>query len=217
MTEYDYSPEAVEHYKEKQRVVGRWVAETQRHHPQNPFTHTPSVRQEPKRSNTYTSGSRRPSSSSARPTPGSRRSSTDQARPRRSQSRQPHRAQTLPVVHTTQTPRAVAAPQPQQQQVYYRPQQVYAPAAAQVRRIILPVFIIPDPIKSACLRLSTAAVLLRPSAATKEGRSDAHHGVHRCQHRQKTGAPEHPPSLEPQIAAAFLLVRRLPLTLLPRR
>jgi hypothetical protein len=41
MTEYDYSPEAAERYKAKLRSIGKWVHETERHAPANPFMPSP--------------------------------------------------------------------------------------------------------------------------------------------------------------------------------
>ena len=44
MTEYDFSPEAVDAYVKKQQKIGRWVNDTKRHPPANPFTPaTPAV------------------------------------------------------------------------------------------------------------------------------------------------------------------------------
>jgi hypothetical protein len=44
MTEYDFSPEAVDAYVKKQHKIGRWVNDTKRHPPANPFTPaTPAV------------------------------------------------------------------------------------------------------------------------------------------------------------------------------
>lgn len=44
MTEYDYSPEAIDAYVKKQQKIGRWVNDTKRHPPANPFTPaTPAV------------------------------------------------------------------------------------------------------------------------------------------------------------------------------
>lgn len=43
MTEYDYSPEAYDRYKAKLRSIDRWVHETERHEPANPFMPTPGM------------------------------------------------------------------------------------------------------------------------------------------------------------------------------
>ncbi|ESK91067.1 hypothetical protein Moror_1162 [Moniliophthora roreri MCA 2997] len=40
MTEYDYSPGAIERYQEKLRSIGRWAEETSHHRPANPYLPT---------------------------------------------------------------------------------------------------------------------------------------------------------------------------------
>ncbi|KAF9041740.1 hypothetical protein BDZ89DRAFT_1156371 [Hymenopellis radicata] len=114
MTEYDYSPEAVERYKDKQRSVHRWAVETSRHNPANPIT----LSKTPQRSHTYSGGTHRRSSSSSRPSssarPQPRRSSTDNSRSgHRSPPRQPTRSYTTPPVIPVQPYQSYAyQPQP---------------------------------------------------------------------------------------------------------
>ncbi|KAF5388951.1 hypothetical protein D9757_005046 [Collybiopsis confluens] len=43
MTEYDYSPEAYDRYKAKLRSIDRWVHNTERYEPANPFMPTPAM------------------------------------------------------------------------------------------------------------------------------------------------------------------------------
>ncbi|KAF9065473.1 hypothetical protein BDP27DRAFT_1404801 [Rhodocollybia butyracea] len=43
MTEYDYSPEAAERYQAKLHSIGRWVHETERYEPVNPFVLSPAA------------------------------------------------------------------------------------------------------------------------------------------------------------------------------
>ncbi|KIK62822.1 hypothetical protein GYMLUDRAFT_72547 [Collybiopsis luxurians FD-317 M1] len=75
MTEYDYSPEAYERYKAKLRSIDRWVQDTEKYEPANPFMPTPALgpvrlpgsetssRRNPQRS--YTAPTSRGSSSSS--------------------------------------------------------------------------------------------------------------------------------------------------------
>ncbi|KAJ3994440.1 hypothetical protein F5050DRAFT_1896547 [Lentinula boryana] len=44
MTEYDYSPEAMDRYQAKLRSIGRWVHDTERYEPTNPFALSPAPR-----------------------------------------------------------------------------------------------------------------------------------------------------------------------------
>lgn len=43
MTEYDYSPDAYERYLATQQRIARWVDNTSRYRPSNPFVHSPTV------------------------------------------------------------------------------------------------------------------------------------------------------------------------------
>lgn len=128
MTEYDFSPAAVERYKEKQRGISRWVQETQKHNPPNPISSRPQAY----RSSTYNGNTptRRPSSNNQSARPSMHRSHTDASR--RPNMRQPTRSYT--------TPAAVArpmAPPPPPLQLYSAPP-VYGPVIVSVRVSYLP-------------------------------------------------------------------------------
>ncbi|KAK0203157.1 hypothetical protein DFS33DRAFT_964008 [Desarmillaria ectypa] len=94
MTEYDFSPAAIHQYHEKQRSIHKWVSETKKHSPSNPF-----VPELPQRAQTFhvlppPRPERRVSSSSSRPTTSSRpkhsRSKTETYIPKRSHSNSRH-------------------------------------------------------------------------------------------------------------------------------
>ncbi len=109
MTEYDFSPAAIHQFQEKQRSIHRWVSETKKHSPSNPF-----VPELPQRAQTFNvvrppPPERRVSSSSSRPTTSSRpkhtRSRTEAYAPKSSHShsrqrQQPLRSTTTPVYPT---------------------------------------------------------------------------------------------------------------------
>ncbi|KAF7291400.1 hypothetical protein MIND_01284600 [Mycena indigotica] len=123
MTEYDYSPEAVERHLRKQAGISRWADDTARFPPANPFappTPVPGQRDLPRaKSQRRHSSSRRHRSRSPpppMPTPA----------PTRERSRSvvaPARPKTAPPrgdVYGQPHPQPYPPPQPQQQQQYYQ-------------------------------------------------------------------------------------------------
>lgn len=157
MTEYDFSPAAIHQFQEKQRSIHRWVSETKKHSPSNPF-----VPELPQRAQTFNvvrppppPPERRVSSSSSRPTTSSRpkhtRSRTE-AYPSKSSHthsrhrQQPSRSSTTPVYptrppiyqqqSTPQYPANYYYMQPQRGQMtttpYYQPQQPQYPYPVQL-------------------------------------------------------------------------------------
>ncbi|KAG7444542.1 uncharacterized protein BT62DRAFT_921318 [Guyanagaster necrorhizus] len=125
MTEYDFSPAAIHRYREKQRSIHRWVSETKKHSPSNPF-----VPELPQRAQTFQvmppPPERRVSSSSSRPTTNSRpkhtRSRTEVYIPQSSHNHSRHRqpsksAATL--VYPTRPPVYQQQSMPQYSSNYY--------------------------------------------------------------------------------------------------
>ncbi|KAK0440923.1 uncharacterized protein EV420DRAFT_1485775 [Desarmillaria tabescens] len=126
MTEYDFSPAAIHQYHEKQRSIHKWVTETKKHSPSNPF-----VPELPQRAQTFhvmpqPRPERRVSSSSSRPTTSSRpkhtRSKTETYIPKSSRDHSRHhkssRSATTPV-YPTRPPMYQQQSTPQYSANYY--------------------------------------------------------------------------------------------------
>ncbi|KAJ3770476.1 hypothetical protein EV361DRAFT_673553 [Lentinula raphanica] len=110
MTEYDYSPEAVERYNAKLRSIGRWVQDTERHELSNPYVLSPAPRQ-----------ARLPSSDTSLTRHRPHRSYT--APPKDSSSSTSPRSPTSQVKYSQQVPQIYT--QPQQYTNYPQPAYPY--------------------------------------------------------------------------------------------
>lgn len=115
MTEYDYSPEAYERYKAKLHSIGRWVHETERFEPANPFIMSPAPTS---RSLDHSGPGSETSSSTFRQVP--RRSYTAPHSPQQIYSSQPAAAyQYTPVIPPGHYPSPSPSPGPRRSNTYH--------------------------------------------------------------------------------------------------